>query len=343
MENKVIIGNCLNVLPTLEAGSVQCCVTSPPYWGLRDYGHDGQIGLEKTPEEYVCKMIAVFSEVRRVLKDDGTLWLNLGDSYYNNFGGGSDTMSTGNAKAVKARGRSNKEKHDLYKIKDLCGIPWKVAQALQMPYKKCLGRNCGHVAHQSEWGFIPKHQKWSCPQCGRFGETRNVQDGWYLRSDIIWHKPNPMPESVTDRPTKAHEYLFLMAKSAKYYYDAEAIKEKANTPSTFHGGGSVDKSRNDSGRQNEGIDDGLKNKRSVWTVATKPYSEAHFATFPPDLVKPCILAGTRPGDLVLDPFSGSGTVGQVCAELARGYVGIELNSKYAELRAEERSVIGMGI
>ena len=301
-ENGITIycGDALSVLQNLPDESVQCCVTSPPYWGLRDYGIEGQLGLETTPEEYVAKMVQVFREVRRVLRDDGTLWLNLGDSYYNNFGGGSDTMTTGNAEAVKARGRNNKPKHDSLKIKDLVGIPWRVAFALQ-------------------------------------------SDGWYLRSDIIWHKPNPMPESVTDRPTKSHEYIFLMSKSAKYYYDAEAVAEPLQPSSIERNktgwNGNTERCYV-SGPQNHmnkylGSDAAkeatTRNKRSVWTVATQPYKEAHFATFPPDLIVPCIKAGSGNGDIVLDPFGGSMTTAYIAKELNRKAIMIELNNKYIDM------------
>ena len=291
----ILQGDVIEQLQTLDAQSIHTCVTSPPYWGLRDYGVDGQIGLEETPELYVEKIVEVFREVKRVLRDDGTLWLNLGDSYWNNFGGGSSTMTTGNAKAVMARGRHNKPESDTYKIKDLVGIPWMVAFALRA-------------------------------------------DGWYLRSDIIWNKTNPMPESVTDRPTKAHEYIFLLSKSQKYYYDNEAIKE-----SSKENYGTRNRSNGKYHKEGFGLQPhtGLErnytkaNKRTVWTVSTKPYKGAHFATFPPNLIKPCILAGAPPRGTVLDPFFGSGTTGAVAQELDRQWVGIEINAEYVEL-AENR-------
>lgn len=260
--NKVIHGDCLYVLKTLPDNSVHCCVTSPPYWGLRDYGVDGQLGLEKTPEGYVEKMVEVFREVRRVLRDDGTLWLNLGDSF------------------------------GFPKQKDLTGIPWRVAFALQA-------------------------------------------DGWYLRSDIIWYKPNAMPESVKDRPTKAHEYIFLLSKSPRYYYDADAIREEAKTKWSFRAGAAKpekgdNKDRNDNGRRCI-VGAGTKNKRTVWHVATRPFKGAHFAVFPPDLIEPCILAGCPEGGIVLDTFFGSGTTGVVASKLKRGFIGIELNPEYIEI------------
>jgi len=297
-------GDCLEVLRTLPDESVQCCVTSPPYWGLRDYGHDGQIGLESTPEAYVGRMVEVFREVRRVLREDGTLWLNLGDSYAASGVSGLGTTSghgkfRGGAK-TDSRIRERSCPAGL-KVKDLVGIPWRVAFALQA-------------------------------------------DGWYLRQDIIWHKPNPMPESVTDRCTKSHEYVFLMAKSQRYYYDAEAISEMSLYPDDNRKArqnpedyekqmGEVAQIRaviNPSGAKVYPT----RNRRSVWTVCTKPYSGAHFAVMPPDLVKPCILAGCPEGGVVLDPFMGSGTVAAVAQDAGRRAVGIELNTEYCKLIAK---------
>jgi len=321
---QLIEGDCLAILPTLAAASVQCCVTSPPYFGLRNYGVDGQIGLEPTIGEYVAKMTAVFREVWRVLKPDGVLWLNLGDSYVNSLGNGRGG-ETNIAGAVPHRSAGDKTKSGL-PSKNLIGIPWRVAFALQ-------------------------------------------DDGWILRSDIIWHKPNPMPESVTDRPTRSHEYIFLFAKQAKYYYDAEAIKEPAsessiqriNQPNFANQTGGdkdygeksnrsmrktlenwADKQRGH-GRRHDGFNDrwdnmtrdeqcaGMRNKRDVWTVAPATYAEAHFATFPPDLIEPCILAGSAPGDTVLDPFSGSGTTAAVALKHHRNAIGLELNPAYIEM------------
>ncbi len=301
------VGDCLEVLRTLTSRSVQCCVTSPPYFGLRDYGCDGQIGLESTPEEYVSRLVEVFKEVRRVLHDDGTLWLNLGDSYAGSGKGGnpeqgkqatnkgSQTVGVlyGTGKTAREAAVTNvtRKTFDGIKAKDLIGIPWRVAFALQ-------------------------------------------SDGWHLRQDIIWHKPNPMPESVQDRCTKAHEYVFLLSKSARYYFDHEAIKE----PAALVGGGSC------FGKQSHDAESALaqsrqydrpqythRNKRSVWSITTKPYSGTHFATMPPDLVEPCIMAGSRAGDTILDPFNGSGTTGAVAVQNDRKYVGIELNGDYIEL------------
>lgn len=288
----ILLGDCLKRLASLPGESVQCCVTSPPYWGLRDYGCAGQIGQEPTPEEYVASIVSVFREVRRVLKADGTLWLNLGDSYASSpTGKGKDNKNSkleGGKHTQQEGGKCpNKIVGDL-KPKDLVGIPWLVAFALRA-------------------------------------------DGWYLRSDIIWSKPNPMPESVTDRPTKAHEYMFLLSKSERYLYDADAIKEqgagrmdlgKMTSPARLNQGGAWANTE----KTTEG-----RNKRTVWEVATAPYAGAHFATFPPKLIEPCILAGSRAGDMVLDPFNGSGTTGIVALKHDRRYIGVELNPEYVEL------------
>jgi len=291
-------GDCLNILKTLPDVSVNCCVTSPPYYGLRDYGCEGQIGLEETPEAFVEKLVAVFREVKRVLRDDGTLWLNLGDSY---AGSGKGIGGLDHGKAVFTDGEITKtdwSKTGL-KPKDLIGIPWRVAFALQA-------------------------------------------DGWYLRQDIIWHKPNPMPESVKDRCTKSHEYIFLLSKSAKYFYDNNAIREdfadeRMGNPGTSSGKYSLCSGRNDKGALGggDGWDKGEKlggrNHRSVWTIPTHAYKEAHFATFPEKLVEPCIKAGCPVGGVVLDPFFGAGTVGLVATKLGREYIGIELNPAYVEI------------
>ena len=276
----------------LKPGSAHTCVTSPPYFGLRDYGVDGQIGLEPTPDEFVASLATVFREVRRVLRDDGTLWLNLGDSYART--GGTDRKVPETARVGSTRNtmtqmgdRTGKAPSGL-KDKDLIGVPWRVAFALQA-------------------------------------------DGWYLRQDIIWHKPNPMPESVRDRCTKAHEYIFLLSKSPRYYFDSEAIKEPASAPPKKCGPKN-DASRNDSGRTGIVRGDGeTRNRRSVWTVSTKPFGGAHFATFPPALIEPCILAGSRLGDTVLDPFGGAGTTGLVAQQHGRNAVLTEINPEYAEI------------
>jgi DNA modification methylase len=288
------LGDCLAVLRTLPAASVQCCVTSPPYFGLRDYGHADQIGLEQTPDEYVTKLVAVFREVSRALKDDGTLWLNLGDSYNaaGRTGHGTRVGYKQNTNRASAMGGDNcRPSVDWLKPKDLIGIPWRVAFALQA-------------------------------------------DGWFLRQDIIWHKPNPMPESVQDRCTKAHEYLFLLSKAERYYFDSESMKERARGPAKICGPKN-DASRNDSDRRGIVRGDGeTRTRRSVWTIATQPYAGAHFAVMPPALIEPCILAGSSPGDVCLDPFSGSGTVAAVATRFGRQAIGIELNPDYQALAVE---------
>jgi DNA modification methylase len=327
----VRVGDCRQLMREMPDESVQCCVTSPPYFGLRDYGHPGQIGQEETPEAFVAAMVDVFREVRRVLKADGTCWLNLGDSYNAAGRTGHGTrigckQGTNRASATKAD-NCRPSVADL-KPKDLIGIPWRVAFALQA-------------------------------------------DGWYLRQDIIWAKPNPMPESVTDRCTKSHEYIFLLSKSEQYFYDHEAIKEPAEC-GRLRGSGPMVKpgtGRNDSamtgdhrvrpskkkgdfnGKTEAMADSGqnafravtdTRNKRSVWNVQTFSYPEAHFATYPPDLIKPCIMAGTKPGDVVLDPFGGSGTTGQVAIELGRRAILCELNEDYAQI-IHQRTNVTMGL
>lgn len=326
----LLTGDAATVLATLPAGSVRCCVTSPPYWWLRDYGTSGQIGLEATPAEYVAALVAVFREVRRVLAEDGTLWLNLGDTYASV--GGSGWQGKNGARADRrftlvrdstAMRTQSRTPGEGMKPKDLVGIPWRVAFALQA-------------------------------------------DGWYLRSDIIWAKPNPMPESATDRPTKSHEYLFLLAKSERYHFDADAIAEPAgygheakwDNGQNGHGGGvshagqgsSTRKFRSGNTKRLTGEERGrpgshlggsvpwegvTRNVRSVWTIATQPYPEAHFATFPEELARRCIVAGSAPGDTVLDPFSGSGTVAAVAVGNGRSAIGIELNPAYQAM-AERR-------
>ena len=296
LKDTILYGDCRETLKNLTNSSVQMCVTSPPYYGLRDYGgEDAQIGLEQTPEEYIQQLVLVFREVYRVLKDDGTLWVNIGDSYYNYRSG------KGQALPKQSVSKTNQDlpqvnpkrgnKLEGLKEKDLIGIPWMLAFALRA-------------------------------------------DGWHLRQDIIWHKPNPMPESVKDRCTKSHEYIFLLSKNKKYYYDNESIKEpvkqdwgtrnrdngkyhKAGTGLSPHTG--LTKSYT------------TKNKRSVWSVTNKPYKHAHFATFLPDLIVPPIKAGSREGDIVLDPFMGSGTTGMVAKQLGRHFIGCELHDEYSEL------------
>lgn len=298
MHHTLLIGDVRKALKTLPEESIQTCVTSPPYWGLRDYGTPGQLGLEPTPEEYVANMVEVFRDVRRVLRDDGTLWLNLGDSYANsNMSPHSGQRADRDQTAMSGITRIPTGG---LKPKDLVGIPWRVAFALQA-------------------------------------------DGWYLRSDIIWHKPNPMPESVTDRPTKAHEYIFLLSKSQSYFYDAEAIREKGVYPAGTKGGkGSQARNRQkgvNSRPEEYATYSGIRNKRTVWTVATRPFPGSHFATFPPELIEPCILAGSPKGGTVLDPFGGSGTTTMVAEKLGRNSVYIDLNPDYLEL-AKQRCGFG---
>jgi DNA modification methylase len=328
-KHSIIQGDCIEGLRTLPDASVHCCVTSPPYWGLRDYGHEGQIGLESTVEAYIARLVEVFREVRRVLRDDGTLWLNLGDSYCSQGGErkyGSSDGATGRGEAPGKRlsnvsgfgdgtwdwiesnptndwatdewlAELRARRSASLKPKDLIGIPWRVAFALQA-------------------------------------------DGWYLRQDIIWHKPNPMPESVRDRCTKAHEYVFMLTKSQRYYYDAEAVSEAAKHQDAkgipYATRRVLDGTVTEIGRQERTYDaKPTRNRRSVWTVTTKPYSGAHFAVMPPDLVEPCIKAGCPEGGTVLDPFAGSGTTLAVAAELGRSGIGCELNPEYIKL-AEAR-------
>lgn len=333
--NRVIFGDCRDTMRDLKAQGVrvQCCVTSPPYYGLRDYGHPGQIGLEKTPAEYVAALVEVFDGVRELLADDGVLWLNLGDSYANDakLGGSSGGKHVQALHGNTGVGRGKKDTG--LKPKDLVGAPWRVAFALQ-------------------------------------------EAGWYLRQDVIWHKPNPMPESVTDRCTKAHEYLFLLSKSERYYFDADAIKERAvgenlhdltgpgyaapgQTPNTGNRskrdsfkreaskraevipGQTVGTHRED--REESTYDTGMRNRRSVWTVATQAYSGAHFAVFPAALIEPCVLAGSRAGDVVLDPFMGSGTTAQVAQALGRQWIGCELNIEYAPLQQARTAQAALAI
>ncbi len=311
---KIYNGNCLSVLRDLPDELVQMCVTSPPYWGLRDYKNDDQLGQEKTPEEYVKNLVEVFKEVKRVLKNDGTLWLNLGDCFYGsweNYGGGN--RGAGKQRLIKSGSHATNpvweglegfrppaiQKHPSLKPKDLVGIPWRVAFALQA-------------------------------------------DGWFLRQEIIWSKPNPMPESVLDRPTRSHEQIFLLSKQQKYFYNSNAIKEPATYSTEARKGrakegdkGYPTSERNGirkSKKQNVGVESDItRNKRSVWSVATRPFAEAHFAVFPPELIKPCILAGSKEGEVVLDPFSGAGTTALVSKERNRKSIGIELNCNYIEI------------
>lgn len=336
--NSCFVGDVREGLRAFAAAGIraQTCVTSPPYWGLRDYGVPGQIGLEPTIGEYVATMVEVFRGVRDVLADDGTLWLNLGDSYHGGGRGGNPDDSPFRKQATNAGSLvARTPLGPGCKPKDLCGIPWRVAFALQA-------------------------------------------DGWYLRSDIIWHKPNPMPESVTDRPTKAHEYFFLLTKRERYYYDADAIcepvsegtharlsqnvadqigSERANGGAKTNGNmkavarGVNPKALTGSpgAKQNASFSGAVclpvtkRNKRSVWTVVTESYSEAHFATFPRELIEPCIMAGSRPGDVVIDPFLGSGTTAQVAQDLGRRWIGCELNPDYVRMQAKRTAQTGLAL
>lgn len=300
MNARILIGDVRTRLSEIPDQSVQSCVTSPPYWGLRDYGEADQIGLEQSPNEYVEQLVQVFREVKRVLKDDGTLWLNLGDSY----AGGA--AASGGKQRLGPNGDLDNQRNEVglkkvgngLKQKDLVGIPWRVAFALQA-------------------------------------------DGWYLRQDIIWAKPNPMPESVTDRCTKSHEYLFLLSKSPRYYFDNDAIKEIGAGRSDLGKMKYEGRMGEMSGWKNDNtiIPRPTRNKRSVWNIAPKPFKGAHFAVMPEALVEPCILAGSKAGDLILDPFSGSGTVGLVALTNNREYLGVELNLQYAEMSVKR---IGLG-
>ena len=309
---QLLLGDSLTLLKTLPDQSVQTCVTSPPYWRLRDYGIDGQLGLEATPEEYTRRMVEVFREVRRVLRDDGTLWLNLGDSYAgSNYGRNDDCTGDGLGLNPKERYRGQAPGLPAnVRPKNLIGIPWRIAFALQA-------------------------------------------DGWYLRQDIIWHKPNPLPESVKDRCAKAHEYIFLFSKSRRYYFDNEAISEPIaestrrraqsryegrKTKSDVYGMGAASIIRE---HRNVRAGKCMRNKRSVWTVTTQSYKGAHFATYPPDLIRSCILAGAPTQHTVLDPFMGSGTTGYVALSLRRNFIGIELNPEYVALAKERIGVLGI--
>ncbi|EGQ9125410.1 site-specific DNA-methyltransferase [Vibrio parahaemolyticus] len=275
-DSTIFEGDALTVLRRIPSNTVRCVVTSPPYWGLRDYGIEDQIGLEQSMQQFIHRLVAVFSEIKRVLTPDGTLWLNIGDGYTSGNRGYRAPDKKNPARAMGVR----PDTPEGLKPKDLLGIPWRLAFALQ-------------------------------------------DDGWYLRSDIVWNKPNAMPESVKDRPSRSHEYLFMFTKSERYFYDSEAAKEPA-----------------DNGK--------LRNRRSVWNIKTKGFSGAHFATFPTELVRPCILSSSQPGDYVLDPFFGSGTVGVVCREESRNYLGIELNPEYISiavdrLNGDEDNVIRISV
>lgn len=290
-------GDCRDVLRTLPDKSVHCCITSPPYFGLRDYGMADQIGLEPTPDEFIAELVAVFREVRRVLRDDGTLFLNLGDSYAGGGNGGRDPERWPKQSRNTGSGQTRAKQRTGLKNKDLIGIPWMAAFALRA-------------------------------------------DGWYLRQDIIWHKPNPMPESTIDRCTKAHEYIFMLSKSPTYYFDFEAIAEPATNPEG-PGNKKAYVVKGERTGDNANLGGGMhkigprttRRKRSVWTVSPKPFKEAHFATFPPALIEPCVLAGCPLGGTVLDPFGGAGTTGLVAVQNARNAILIELNPEYIKIAA----------
>ena len=461
MTVRILRGDCIELLRTLPEASVHCCVTSPPYFGLRDYGVDGQIGLEPTPDEIVAKLVDVFREVRRVLRDDGTLWLNLGDSYASSTkgSGGSnpETSPKQGWKGVPNGQGFDVRRFDLgsagLKAKDLIGIPWRVAFALQQPYytgsikderdriwlaamldaegcmfihKRKAGQHNGQGYHRQNDNYGPGVEiantsvavierimalvgkgsicsqspeqngrrkqtiyRWNlrtiecrefvrelyphlvakrqqariligCPSSGERAEAAHAaliglhrgiatgvdfpepptmfEPGWYLRQDLIWKKPNPMPESVRDRCTKSHEYIFLLAKSERYFFDADAIAE----PAKGWNGSSFTDARDAAVKrglgQGERTERDIRNKRSVWTVTTQPFKEAHFATFPPALIEPCILAGCPEGGTVLDPFGGAGTTGLVADRRGRDAVLIELNPQYADMA--ERRILG---
>ena len=295
MRDTILYGDCRETLCGFLPNSARMCVTSPPYYGLRDYGgEDNQIGQEQSPEEYIQQLVEVFRQVKNVLTDDGTLWLNIGDSYYNYSPGKGQALVqqtvSNNKQDLPDKCAKRANKLEGLKEKDLIGIPWMLAFALR-------------------------------------------NDGWYLRQDIIWHKPNPMPESVKDRCTKSHEYIFLLSKNKKYYYDNESIKEPAKD------WGTRDRTKGKYHNEGTGLQphSGLtksyptKNKRSVWSITNKPYKGSHFATFPPDLIEPCIKAGSQPNDIILDPFMGSGTTAMVAKSLGRDYIGCELHENYQPL------------
>lgn len=309
MQYTIIEDDCIAGMQKLPDDTVHCCVTSPPYWGLRDYNHAGQIGLEKTPEEYVARMVAVFREVKRILRDDATLWLNLGDSYWSDTLARKDAVESmwGNRPASNLiSGRSSipinnrrgglGKRPDGLKPKDLVGIPWRVALALQA-------------------------------------------DGWFLRQDIIWNKPNPMPESVDDRCTKAHEYIFLMSKRQHYFYDHEAIREpvasstvsRLSQKNLCNQTGSTRVVGKTNGNMRAVGNTETRNRRSVWTVGTKGYRGAHFAVYPEELIEPCVLAGCPSGGIVFDPFTGSGTTAVVALRNSRNFIGTELNPEYCKI------------
>lgn len=298
MEYQIIVGDSLKQLKKLKTNTIQTIITSPPYWALRDYQSEGQLGQEDTPQDFIKNLCDILEEAKRVLKNDGTLWLNLGDTYVGT-GHKGEWKDTKNTKGRNGQTIALNNKVKGLKPKNMIGIPWRVAIELQ-------------------------------------------NRGWILRQDIIWHKPNPMPESVKDRCTKAHEYIFLLTKQPKYYYDNESIKEKAIT----NGKGGLTKKEN-SKIKNTGLEsnknyqpDGKRNKRSVWSIPPAQYKEKHFAVYPEKLIEPCVLAGSKEGDIVLDIFSGTGTTGLVALKNKRKYIGIEINPKYAKMQKERLERLG---
>jgi DNA modification methylase len=385
VSTRLLVGDCRDLLRELPADSVHCVVTSPPYFGLRDYGTgtweggeagcshaprahraedketgtgrlrdkpsnichcgahrvDSQIGLEPTPDAYVAELVAVFREVRRVLRPDGTCWLNLGDSYLSTSGKMYPQTETYSHGHNRYKEWERPAKFSGLKPKDLIGIPWRVAFALQMPWLRCRG--CGVENHAAQWATFPNGRR-ICPACEHSHGVDVSESGWWLRSDIIWAKSNPMPESVRDRPTKAHEYVFLLTKSERYFYDADAIAEPVEESS---GGWQSrwrkgDEMRSSNSKSRGSVEHGqsldgvvayrpTRNARTVWTIATQPFAESHFAVMPPELAERCIKAGSRPGDTVLDPFAGAGTTLLVADRLGRDAIGIELNADYADL------------
>jgi DNA modification methylase len=369
--NRIEFGDCRDTMRKWAADGIkaQTCVTSPPYYGLRDYGHEGQIGLEETPDEYIKAMVEVFRCVWDVLEDDGTLWLNIGDSYAAQRGG---TAMPAETLAGGVSGKGNKSSHRGRQI---------IGNGTQDAQESSPSRN-NPVAHRNCKAFGLKHKDLiGIPWMLAFALRA---DGWYLRQDIIWHKPNPMPESVQDRCTKAHEYIFLMSKSQKYHYDADAIKESVASSTVLRMSQDVENQKGsdrvpgktngpmkavrskansfkrDGSKREQPIpgqvvgthraerleseyDLDTRNKRSVWTVSTKPYAGAHFAVFPSDLIEPCILAGAPVGGIVLDPFMGSGTTAQVAQNLGRQYLGCELNPEYEALQKKRLSQMSLGL
>ena len=332
--NQVHFGNCLETLRKMPAGLVDACVTSPPYFAMRDYRCKGQIGLETSPEEFVSKLVEVFSQVQRVLKKDGTLWIVMGDTYAQSGGAGKRQGGLSQRKNRSNLAEQSKV-HTMrppsgMKVKDLMGIPWRLAFALQgfavipsATVAQWIGW-LGQAIQAQDWELVEmvhermKAQLW----------LHALQEkGWYLRNDIIWNKSNAAPESVDDRCTRSHEYMFMLSRSKRYYFDANAIKEPV--------------SRSDWQTESSGEQSAMRQKRTVWSVNTEPYRGAHFAAYPTKLIEPCIMASTRPGEVVLDPFMGSGTTGEVAQNLGRQWVGCEINPAYAPLQKSRHKQLGL--